>query len=52
MRKRIIEMEEGERWRTKPDVLIDAPIVGLASNLALEKFPGNHKDDPSEDPRR
>lgn len=28
------------------DVLIDSAIVGLTSNLALEKFPGNHKDDP------
>ena len=34
-------MESKER-----DILIDGVIMGLARNLALEKFPGIHKDDP------
>ena len=36
------EMENKER-----DILIKRDIMGLAKKLALEKFPGNHKDDPS-----
>ena len=36
------EMESKER-----DILIEGTIIGLARNLALEKFPGIHKDDPS-----
>lgn len=35
-------MESKER-----DILIDEAIIGLARNLALEKFPGTHKDDPN-----
>ena len=40
------------RWRKdrdegkERDILIERPIMGLARNLALEKFPGIHKDDP------
>ena len=29
------------------DILIEGAIMGLARNLALEKFPGIHKNDPS-----
>ena len=29
------------------DVLIEGDIMGLPRNLALEKFPGIYKDDPS-----
>ena len=29
------------------DILIEGTIIGLARNLALEKFPGIQKDDPS-----
>ena len=29
------------------DILIEGAIMGLARNLALEKFPGIYKDDPS-----
>ena len=41
------------RWRKdgyenkKRDILIEEAILGLARNLALEKFPGIHKDDPT-----
>ena len=31
----------------KRDILIEGAIIGLARNLALEKFPGIHKDAPS-----
>ena len=35
------------RWRkNRDDILIEGAIMGLARNLALEKFPGIHKDDP------
>ena len=33
--------------RTRKDFLIEGAIWGLARNLALEKFPGIHKDDPN-----
>ena len=45
--------EQDMRWRKdrdeskERDVLIEGVIMGLARNLALEKFPGIHKDDPS-----
>ena len=29
------------------DILVEEAIMGLARNLALEKFPGIHKDNPS-----
>ena len=31
----------------KRNILIEGAIMGLTRNLALEKFPGIHKDDPS-----
>ena len=40
------------RWRRdrdenkKRDMFIEGAIMGLARNLALEKFPEIHKDDP------
>ena len=33
--------------KIKKDILIEGAIMVLAKNLALEKFPGIHKDDPS-----
>ena len=37
-----------DRYESKErDILIEGAIMGLARNLALEKFPGIHKDDPS-----
>ena len=41
------------RWRKdrneskERDILIEGAIMGLARNLALEKFPGIEKDDTS-----
>ena len=41
------------RWRKnrdeskKRDILIEVTIIGLTRNLALENFPGIHKDDHS-----
>ena len=41
------------RWRKdrdeskEVDILIVGAIMGVARNLALEKFPGIHKDDTS-----
>ena len=41
------------RWTKDRDeskeryILIEGAIMGLVRNLALEKFPGIHKDDPS-----
>ena len=41
------------RWRKdrdeskERDIVIEGAIMGLARNLALEKFSGIHKDDPS-----
>ena len=41
------------RWRKdrdeskERDILIEGAIIELARNLALEKFPGIHKDDHS-----
>ena len=41
------------RWRKngygsrKGDILIEEDILGLAKGLALEGFPGVHRDDPS-----
>ena len=41
------------RWRKdrdenkERDILIEGAIMGLARNMALEKFPRIHKDDPS-----
>ena len=32
------------------DVLIEGAIIELARNLALEKFPETHKDDPVKTP--
>ena len=37
-----IESKSKER-----DILIEKATMGLARNLALEKFPEIHKDDPS-----
>ena len=34
------------------NILIEGAIVGLARNVALEKFSGIHKDDPSKDPKQ
>ena len=36
-----------ETENKEKDILIDGAIMGLARNLALEKFPGIYKDDPS-----
>ena len=33
-------------WK-EGDILSEEAIMGLARNLALEKIPGIHKDDPS-----
>ena len=33
--------------RARRDILIAGAITGLTRNLALEKFPEIHKDDPS-----
>ena len=41
------EMEERQRWRARKDILIEGVIMGLVRNLALEKFPGIHKNDLS-----
>lgn len=39
---------EGTKMESKErNIQIEGAIVGLASNLALEKFPGIYKDDPS-----
>ena len=35
-----------ETKRKERDILIEGAIKRLARNLALEKFPGIHKDDP------
>ena len=41
-------MEEGQVIGNKErDILIEGTIMKLARNLALEKFPGFQKDDPS-----
>ena len=40
-------MEEDRDENKERDVLIEGAIMGLARNLAPEKFPGLHKDDPS-----
>ena len=43
------------RWRKDRDgskereILMEGAIIGLAKTLTLEKFPGIHKYDPSED---
>ena len=36
-----------ERERKKRDILIEGAIMELARNLAVEKFPGIHKNDCS-----
>ena len=36
-----------ERKSKERDILIEGAIMGLTRNLALEKFTGIHKDDPS-----
>ena len=41
MRWRKVRDESKER-----DILIERALMGLARNLALEKLPGTHKDDP------
>ena len=33
-------------------ILIEGAILELIRNSTLEKFPGNHKDDPSKDPKQ
>ena len=41
---------EGLSWgkeNKERDILIEGAIMGLAKSLALGKFPGIHKDDPS-----
>ena len=35
---------DGSRERA---ILIEGAIMGLATKLTIEKFPGMHKDDPS-----
>ena len=35
-----------ETGSKETDIFIVGVIMGLARNLALEKFPGIHKDDP------
>ena len=41
------------RWRedrdesNERDIFIEEVFMGLVRNLALEKFPGIHEDDPS-----
>ena len=37
-----------DRYKSKErDILIEGAIMELARNLALEKCPGIHRDDPS-----
>ena len=43
----MVQMGEGQRGRAKKDILIEGVITGLVRSLALGKFPGIHKDDPS-----
>ena len=40
-------MGEGQRQSKERDILIEGAIMGLARNLAPEKSPVIHKDDPS-----
>ena len=60
MKRRGKEKGQGEleemgwpRWRKnrneskERDILIEGAIMGSSRNLALEKFPGIHKDNPS-----
>ena len=50
MNLRILNSPEGARTETERKgrgMLIEGAIIGLARNLALEKSPGIHKDDPS-----
>ena len=38
----------GDRYVSmERNILIEGSFMGLARNLALEKFPGIHKDNPS-----
>ena len=39
------DREQTETESKERDILIEGAIIGLARNLALEKFPGIHKDD-------
>ena len=41
------EVGRTEKERKERDILIEGAIKGLARNMALGKFPGIHKDDPS-----
>ena len=58
--KRKREEREGEkklrerysRGEKKRDILSEGAIKGIARDLAVEKFPGIHKDDPSKDPKQ
>ena len=40
-------MDEGRAESEEKDNLIEGDILGLARNLALEKFQVIHKEDPS-----
>ena len=42
-----LDVGRTEEESKERDISIEEAIVGLARNLALGKFPGIHKDDPS-----
>ena len=42
----MVKMGKDRNGEQERDILIEGVIMGLARNLALEKFPGIHKDDP------
>ena len=41
-----------DRERKERDILIEGAIKGLSRNIALGKFPGIHKNDPSQDSKQ
>ena len=43
----MVEMAEGQREIKGKDVLIEGATVELTRNLALGKYSGIHKDDPT-----
>ena len=41
-------MHEGQRGKARKEIPLKRhPVMKLARNLALGKFPGSNKDDPS-----
>ena len=44
----MLKKGEGQRGRERKEIiLIEVSIKGLSRNMALGKFPGIHKDEPS-----